>query len=231
MFKAIILDFDGVILESLDIKTRAFLKVYHDYPEYADEIARYHLQNGGVSRYKKFVHINNNIIGIPITDSEIEEMAKTFSEAVVDEMLKCPFVDGALEFLDKYSVIAGLYVASGTPQDELRLIVQKRGLTKYFSGVFGTPASKPQIIQEILAIDSIRNDEAVFVGDDICGGVFGVGQTGMKAILFTNQDPLKYLGKIDKIEIKNNKPDAAVGGVGGLPEVLREKTFNFMEAD
>ena len=165
MFKAIILDFDGVILESLDIKTRAFLKVYHDYPEYADEIARYHLQNVGVSRYKKFVHINSNIIGIPITDSEIEEMAKTFSEAVVDEMLKCPFVDGALEFLDKYSVIAGLYVASGTPQDELCLIVQKRGLTKYFSGVFGTPASKPQIIQEILAIDSIRNDEAVFVGD------------------------------------------------------------------
>ena len=165
MFKAIILDFDGVILESLDIKTRAFLKVYHDYPEYADEIARYHLQNGGVSRYKKFVHINNNIIGIPITDSEIEEMAKTFSEAVVDEMLKCPFVDGALEFLDKYSVIAGLYVASGTPQEELRLILQKRGLTKYFSGVFGTPASKPQIIQEILAIDNIMNDEAVFVGD------------------------------------------------------------------
>lgn len=165
MFKTIILDFDGVILESLDVKTKAFLKVYQDYPEYADEIARYHLQNGGVSRYKKFVHINNNIIGIPITDGEIEEMAKTFSEAVVNEMLKCPFVDGALEFLDKYSTIAGLYVASGTPQEELRLIVRKRGLTKYFSGVFGTPASKPQIIQEILDIDSIRNDEAVFVGD------------------------------------------------------------------
>jgi len=165
MFKIIILDFDGVILESLDVKTRAFLKVYQDYPEHANEIARYHLQNGGVSRYKKFVHINNNIIGISITDDEIEEMAKTFSKAVMDEMLNCPFVDGALEFLDKYSVIAGLYVASGTPQEELRLIVQKRGLTKYFSDVFGTPASKPQIIQEILTIDNIRNDEVVFVGD------------------------------------------------------------------
>ena len=164
-FRVIILDFDGVILESLDIKTKAFLKVYQDYPEHADEIAQYHLQNGGVSRYKKFVHINTKILGIPIDENKTEEMANIFSEAVVDEMIKCPFVDGALGFLNKYSKIARLYVASGTPQDELRFIVEKCGLAQYFNGVYGTSRTKGEIIQDILNKENINNNEAVFVGD------------------------------------------------------------------
>ena len=167
MFKIIILDFDGVILESLDIKTKAFLKVYQDYPEHADEIAEYHLQNGGVSRYKKFVHINTNILGIPIDDNKTEELAKIFSEAVVNEMLKCPFVNGALEFLKKYSTLSRLYIASGTPQDELRFIVEKCELAQYFDGVYGTPRTKAEIINDILNKENINNNEVVFVGDAI----------------------------------------------------------------
>jgi beta-phosphoglucomutase-like phosphatase (HAD superfamily) len=116
VFKVIIFDFDGVILESLDIKTKAFIKVYQEYPEHADEIAQYHLQNGGISRYKKFVHINTNILGIPIDENKIEELAKIFSNCTTEEILKCPFVYGALELLSEYSKIAKLYIVSGTPQ-------------------------------------------------------------------------------------------------------------------
>lgn len=167
MFNVIIFDFDGVILESLDIKTKAFLEVYRDYPEYADEIAQYHLKNGGVSRYQKFEHININILGIPIDDNEINKMAKIFSEAVVDEMLKCSFVPGALDFLSKYSQISNLYIASGTPQDELRLIVEKCGIGQYFKGVYGTPKKKAEIVRSILVRESISNEKAVFIGDAI----------------------------------------------------------------
>jgi len=167
LLKVIILDFDGVILESLDIKTKAFLKVYQDYPEHADEIAQYHLQNGGVSRYKKFVHINTNILGIPIDDDKTEELANVFSKAVVEEMLQCPFVNGALGFLDKYSTVANLYVASGTPQDELCFIVGKCGLAQYFCGVYGTPRTKAEIIQDILDKENVDNNVTVFVGDAI----------------------------------------------------------------
>ncbi len=156
MFKVIVLDFDGVILESLDIKTKAFLKVFSGYPEHAEEIARYHLQNGGVSRYKKFEHICNNILRIPLRDGESEELGKHFSEAVINEMLMCPFVKGALEFLEKYSRIATLYIASGTPEDELRYIVEKRGLSKYFKAVYGTPALKTDIIINIIDNEKIK---------------------------------------------------------------------------
>ena len=167
MFKAIILDFDGVILESLDVKKKAFLKVYHDYPEYTDEITRYHLENSGISRYKKFQYINRDILKIFINKSKIKEMADFFSEVVVNDMLECPFVGGTLEFLYKYSAITRLFIASGIPQDELRLIMQKRDLVKYFNGIYGTPASKLQIIQKILKKENIENCNLVFIGDAI----------------------------------------------------------------
>lgn len=167
MFKVIIFDFDGVILESVDIKTKAFLKVYQEYPEHAEEITQYHLQNGGVSRYKKFVHISNNILGIPIDDNKIEELAKVFSDNVAEQILMCPFVYGALEFLSTYSKATKLYIASGTPQEELRLIVEKRGLAQYFQGVYGTPRTKVEILKYILDKENIRNQETVFIGDSI----------------------------------------------------------------
>lgn len=165
MFKVVILDFDGVILESLDVKKNAFLKVYEDYPEHAETIARYHLQNGGVSRYKKFVHINENILRIPINESIVNELASIFSKAVVDEMLKCPYVEGARDFLNKNSKSRRLYVASGTPEEELHLIVKKCGLDQYFSGVYGTPPTKAEIIKRIMLDESIAKNEVVFVGD------------------------------------------------------------------
>ena len=36
--KAIIFDFDGVILESMDVKARAFAFLFREYPEYTEKI-------------------------------------------------------------------------------------------------------------------------------------------------------------------------------------------------
>ena len=50
MWSAIVFDFDGVILESLDIKTRAFAALFDGFPDHTEQIAGYHLNNLGVSR-------------------------------------------------------------------------------------------------------------------------------------------------------------------------------------
>jgi len=57
MVKAIIFDFDGVILESVGVKKEAFRRLFQYYPEKVDEIVNYHMQQGGLSRYRKFQHI------------------------------------------------------------------------------------------------------------------------------------------------------------------------------
>ena len=54
MIKAVIFDFDGVILESADIKTESFKDMVSDYPmEIAEQFVEYHMQHMGISRFVK----------------------------------------------------------------------------------------------------------------------------------------------------------------------------------
>ena len=54
MIKTIIFDFDGVILESIDVKTEAFKKLYQPYgSNISNKVVKNHLANGGISRYEK----------------------------------------------------------------------------------------------------------------------------------------------------------------------------------
>ena len=53
MIKNIIFDFDGVILESVEIKTQAFAKLFSNYPLYIDEIISHHRNNSVFQGTKK----------------------------------------------------------------------------------------------------------------------------------------------------------------------------------
>jgi len=48
-WQAIIFDFDGVLVESGDLKTRAFADLYQSYGEtVVSKVVRYHSLNGGL---------------------------------------------------------------------------------------------------------------------------------------------------------------------------------------
>ncbi|MCZ7401437.1 MAG: HAD-IA family hydrolase [Candidatus Methanoperedens sp.] len=167
MVKAIIFDFDGVIIESFDIKTQAFRELFKIYPVHVDEIVEYHQQNGGVSRYKKFEHIYRNILKKPFDEATSKQLGEKFSELVVEEVKKCPYVPGALEFIRERSKNSRLFIASGTPEEELRTIVDARGISGYFRGIYGSPATKSEIITHILKSEKLKKEEVIFVGDTI----------------------------------------------------------------
>jgi HAD superfamily hydrolase (TIGR01549 family) len=165
MLKLIILDFDGVIVESTDIKTEAFRKLFSNFPDHVDEIVEYHKKNAGVSRYEKFTHIYKNILKKPLNQKTSEELGRRFSKLVVDEIKKCPLVPGALDFLEKYSKKVRLFIASSTPEEELRHLVKVRGLQKFFHGIYGAPAKKSEIILRIIKEERAKKGEVLFVGD------------------------------------------------------------------
>jgi HAD superfamily hydrolase (TIGR01549 family) len=165
MLKAIILDFDGVILESVDIKTRAFKELFKDYPEHLDRIAKLHLDNAGMSRFDKFKIIYSDYLARPIEEGELKKLGEAFSRFVYMEILDCPFVPGAYEFLEKRSKEYQMFVASGTPQDEIRDIVNQRELDNFFHGIYGSPRTKGEILQGILMENQLRPLEVVFIGD------------------------------------------------------------------
>ncbi len=163
--KAVIFDFDGVILESADIKTVAFVEMFDHRPDLQPAILAHHLDNLGVSRYDKFAWIYKELLGEGFTDEIREQMGRDFSALVLQKILACPFVPGAYETLDSLVGEMPLFIASGTPQEELDLIVDQRGLRPYFKEVWGSPRKKADIIQDILTRYELTSCEALMVGD------------------------------------------------------------------
>ena len=100
--QAIFFDFDGVILESVDVKGWAFAKLFDTYPEHVEEIVSYHYAHGGMPRFDKFRHIYREILKEPLSDELFRELCDRFSELALERVLQCPFVPGALEFLKKH---------------------------------------------------------------------------------------------------------------------------------
>jgi phosphoglycolate phosphatase-like HAD superfamily hydrolase len=163
--KAVLFDFDGVIVESFDIKTEAFRELFADEPEHLPAILKLHRTNGGLSRFAKFELIYRDILCRPLPLAEKNELGRRFADLVMEKVLACPFVPGALEFLQAYSERLPLFVASGTPHEELLDILARRGLAGYFREAHGSPPEKTEIARGILHRYSLAPSEMPFVGD------------------------------------------------------------------
>jgi phosphoglycolate phosphatase-like HAD superfamily hydrolase len=165
--RAIVFDFDGVILESLDIKTDAFLALFAAYPDQRETIRRYHLDNVGISRYVKFEHITREILGLPYSEAERERLGAEFARLALERILACPEVPGAKSLLQGLEGRLPRIVASGTPEDELKIIVTKRGMDSWFDEVWGSPRTKPEIVRDVLLRHRLQPQETLMVGDGL----------------------------------------------------------------
>ena len=161
----IILDFDGVILESVDVKTRAFRELFSFTPKHVDEIVNFHIKNGGMSRFDKFRYFYKNIMKEPLSDEQYNFLCNRFSELVFDGVLKSSFVPGAESFLKHFSTKTSLFVTSATPISELTEIIRQRGILDYFKTIYGAPRTKQECIEEILTNMNCPKENAIFVGD------------------------------------------------------------------
>lgn len=164
--EVVVLDCDGVILESVEAKTRAFAACFAEHgPEAQKFIVDFHLAHGGVSRYEKFRHFHENWLGKPLSDDERERLSDRFTQACLDEVLASDMVPGALDFLTAMQDRVPLYVASGTPEAELREVLEQRGLDRFFVGMYGSPAKKPDILRSILTAEGKAPESLLMVGD------------------------------------------------------------------
>ncbi|HJP19823.1 MAG TPA: HAD-IA family hydrolase [Nitrospinota bacterium] len=166
--KSIIFDFDGVLAESVDIKTKAFAELYKNHgPKIVKQVVDYHLKNGGISRYEKFKFFQEVLLGLEYTEDVERESGDRFSNLVEEMVVKAPWVTGAKEFLDDYFRRINIYVVSATPDEELKRIIQKRNMAHYFRSVYGANRKKGESILFILEKNGYSSEEAMVVGDSI----------------------------------------------------------------
>ena len=166
MIKNIIFDFDGVIIDSIDIKTDAFLELYKEYGENIQkQIYKYHIENLGIDRFKKIKYFHNNFLNITINNEELNKLATIFSLNVFKKIIKCQFIEGAREFLENNKNDYSLFISSGTPQEELENIIRLKNINEYFIDIYGSPLTKNQHVKNIKDKYNILDNETLFIGD------------------------------------------------------------------
>lgn len=216
--KAIIFDFDGIILESVDVKTWAFEKLFERYPGHLLEILRYHMENGGVSRFIKFRYIYKSILRKPLTKDLFDRLCRRYSRLVYQRVVGAPFVPGALGLLKKYSKRCLLFVISGTPQKEMARIIKDKCLSGYFTEVFGSPGAKSLWTKRILKQYRLNPKETVFVGDAMSDYQAALANK----ILFVGRVPK---GEDDIFKLKKARVKHRIRDLRELEKLLSKK-FN-----
>ena len=163
--QVILLDFDGVIIESVGIKDQTFEELYKEYPQHLSHIMEYHLSHNATIRFKKFRYIAENILNKPYGAQKEQELSKMFSELVFEKIVHCPLVKGAKEFLEYLCAKVPLYLISISPEDELSWVLDVRGLKKYFKQVYANPIKKSEAFKNILTYEQLDASEAMYIGD------------------------------------------------------------------
>lgn len=168
MIRGIIFDFDGVLVESVDIKTKAFAKLFEaEGAGIVEKVVAYHLENAGVSRFDKFRFFYREFLKKPLTEDMFQKLCSNFSELVMDEVVKAPYVTGAREFLENHAAEYQCFIASATPQEEMEEIIRRRQMQSFFKKVYGSPKKKGDIVREILAFfNSVLSPQSfIYIGD------------------------------------------------------------------
>lgn len=188
VIRAVALDFDGVLVETVEVKTEAFAQLFrHEGPEIVQQVVEYHQRHGGVSRFEKFRTISRSILRRPLSEEAFQRLCQEFASLVVTQVISAPWADGAEEFLRNHHERYRLVVISGTPEEELRAIVHARGAERWFSALLGSPRTKPVLLQGVLARYRLAPTELVFVGDSATDWQAAVG-VGVPFILRWAQD-------------------------------------------
>ncbi len=165
-YQHIIFDFDGVLVESNEIRFNGFRKLFKDYPQgEVEKLVGYAMANGGVSRYKKIEYFFDTIRQEPITDESVNRWAAQFSELVEQDIVEAKSVTGSLEFLEENSNLFDFAIVSGSDQVELRRICKKRKIDHFFKAILGSPVEKKDNIAVLLAELNWSHDRSVYVGD------------------------------------------------------------------
>ncbi|MDO9104999.1 MAG: hypothetical protein Q7U57_08555 [Methylovulum sp.] len=158
----VIVDCDGVLLDSNTMKIAAFRTTLADYPD--DAVARfstYQARNFGRSRYVLFKEFFG-FLGREPDAGEVDGLLGRYASVVRAAYLDAPLTPGCVDTLQRLADLRPVYVASGSDQEELRWVMQQRSLAPYFAGVFGSPQSKADILASLTPANGGR---ALFIGD------------------------------------------------------------------
>lgn len=164
-YKAMVFDFDGVILDSEQFKIATFKSLFTHYPDHLESIDTYNREHRGISRYEKFAYIFRNILHLPYNEVTGKKLGERYSQMLSQNLADTPLIQGVKEFLAQQHV--PLFVASSSEVHEMQRVVEAKGISKYFTKLYGHPISKAEAIREVAASNNMEPSQVLFFGDAV----------------------------------------------------------------
>ncbi|MED3793799.1 HAD family hydrolase [Niallia alba] len=165
-YDVVIFDCDGVLIDINEIKVTAFGEAISD--DYQNDIVNAfvdHCKDSfGISRYVKFREFFNNFAKVPFNEEKYNQYLNIYSKLCFDAYKSAHITPGALSLLKELKQKGKrVYVASGSDEKELNVIFNLRNINMFFDGIYGSPRTKSQLVDEILKNDN--NSKTIFIGD------------------------------------------------------------------
>ncbi len=95
-FKKLIFDFDGVLVESNDIRIEGFRSLFQNYPENeVSQLMPFVEKNGGISRYVKIRYFFEVIRRESLEIKDLQSLANRYSKLVKENFFQAESVIGS----------------------------------------------------------------------------------------------------------------------------------------
>ena len=101
-YRHLIFNFDGVFVESNEIRFGGFRLFFADYPhDQVQKLVEYAMSNGGMSRYEKIKYFFEEIRNEIISGDRVQVLSRQYTELIKQKVIDAEPVQGSLEFLSK----------------------------------------------------------------------------------------------------------------------------------
>ena len=163
---AFFFDFDGVLADSVEVKTRAFSKLFEKFgSEIQANVVAHHRNNGGMTRKDKFKYYYKHYLKKRLCGEALEALCGEFADLVVENVVSAPEISGSERFLKKWHDLVKCFVVSASPDAEIVEITKRRGINHYFHEVLGSSRSKTDHVTLLIEKYNLNPDHCLFWGD------------------------------------------------------------------
>ncbi len=162
-------DFDGVIVDSEEIRIFGFKKVLSNFPEsQVKKLIDFHRANGGLSRYVKFRYFFNEIRNEEVTENLIDSLSDEFSAIMKKKLTSRKWlIKETLEFISKNYRDFKMFIVSGSDEKELKYLCEKLRIDKFFIKIKGSPTPKIDLVKNLIEENDFNTESCVLIGDSI----------------------------------------------------------------
>ncbi|TNF35274.1 MAG: HAD family hydrolase [Deltaproteobacteria bacterium] len=164
--KLVFLDCDGVIYDTNRLKCDAYRHALAGYPEAeVDAVVAHHKATGGVSRFVKLRRFFTELHPVADVEAALAPALEAFSDYSREGYAHLAPRPEALAFAAHHGGPARVYVVSGGSEAELRDVFARAGIADRFTAILGSPLTKRDHLEAVLAERGVAARDALFIGD------------------------------------------------------------------